>query len=265
VKDPLHEPEGPYSWVFFIVAKLGTSRHRHHPLAVAQYLRNNISDFGSYGGCNVPVACERLITTFSDPANRTAIEGELALAADFYNDGDNAPRRVELPNLDRHVSEPDLRQRRRDRTMREFPFISTCLLVAIGLDHAGGDSYPVLPEPLGTVYRDSSIEYGMVVVDISDVAEIRYGIIGFTTQMMIYDETGREDNEFEDEPAGKRSLFVEEDRPRRPLSAAEYTTKFGDSDPHLTGVLAHTPLVDHSALDRKTQSKPCLSFCFKTC
>jgi hypothetical protein len=130
--------------------------------------------------------------------------------------------------------------------MPEFPFVSTCLLLGVGLPPSMSMSRS---GPLGTVYRDKDIRHGLVVVDITDLENIRFGIIAFTVRLMVWDE-GHEWNL--EGPIGTPVPTLENDRPRRPLSAAQYIAKFRyDSSPGVSE-LEKIPLIDVSVMDRKS-------------
>ena len=72
--------------------------------------------------------------------------------------------------------------------MQEFPLIAACLLQGIGFEVRQGVTRVALPEPLGTVYRDTSIEWGMVVVDITQLNAVRYGIVGLALGQLLWDQ-----------------------------------------------------------------------------
>lgn len=91
---------GPRSFLFYIVAKI---HGLHRPLGVVMCLNIEylaLSDILtiSVEGDLVIGACLRLMNIFSDPANRTIIQAEMALAADFYRQQEN-PLVMELPRL----------------------------------------------------------------------------------------------------------------------------------------------------------------------
>lgn len=260
---------GPESWLFYVVAKLGP---RVCPLAVTHL--EGIEGSGLRGS-KLLRTCIQIIAILSDPANRLAIQAELHLAEEFYRDGRHEPPRTSVPEpascLD--FLELDDIPETWDRGLREFPFISTCLLVGAGYDPSIGASYSVRTEPLGTLYRDDSLAYGMVAVDISDLEKIRYGIVGFIVNQMAevnvrdggdYDPV--EDSPPEDDPVPT----VEENRPRVPLSAESHFKKFhyyasnrpSVQEQTLIGTLAEYQLIDVAALDcRFNEAWPRVSSC----
>lgn len=108
------------------------------------------------------------------------------------------------------------------------------------------------------MYRDDSIEYGMVVIDISDLDKIRYGIVGFAIEIQ-----GQDLDSGDDDVSGTGVPTVEEHRPRKPLSANEYMTRFHPNrfgDPYAFGDtvkrLEEKPLLVISAMDCRRNLSP---------
>lgn len=258
-------PAGPNSWVFFVVAEIAG---RHRSVAVVSSMGDN-DPSDSLQGYPLTACCRRIITIFADPTNHIAIRAELALAASFYTEhgsnSDYGGTSVELPELNRRRDLMSIRERQWDRThVPEFPFIATCLVHGVGFDPHTRRTAPILLEPLGTVYRDDSVEWGMVVIDITHLETVRYGIVGFTVDMAKFIPSLEAERRtafssmgalgpgaFEE---GDDLRVVEDPRPRRALSAAEYMTKFGYKAPlYESGIvtramLAQIPLVDVNAM-----------------
>ncbi|KAI0855457.1 hypothetical protein F4860DRAFT_496272 [Xylaria cubensis] len=223
IPHPLTTPHGPKSWIFYVVAEIAD---RHRPMAVATIPQ---SDTGSMSPAALLIACLHIVSVLSDPANKLTITSELSIAADLYRDDQDLPLPVyELPKMNsqeilRNLSgasseEPDI---------PEFPFISTCLLLAGGLASGNG---PPAAKPLGTVFRDANPYFGMVVFDISDLKNLKYGIVAFQSQNMVFFETldnWRRWRDLGQEPDGPQEEKVEEERPRHAMSAKEYWTRFG--------------------------------------
>lgn len=172
----------------------------------------------------------------------------MSLAAHFYQDGHRPPLH-ELSEPDRPAAEgsPDAEEWRRrahykawDHSPVEFPFVTSCVL--LGSVHRPGSwkSYHVRPLPLGTVYRDTSLEYGMVVVDLTDLDNVSYRIASFASRM-----------EVEGGGLALLGVAVEEDRPRRPMSAVRFMAKFAFVPDEAGAVerLEERPVVKLSALD----------------
>ncbi|KAH7141552.1 hypothetical protein B0J13DRAFT_637305 [Dactylonectria estremocensis] len=69
--------------------------------------------------------------------------------------------------------------------IREFPFISTCLMLGLTSDHVYRTRpHDVQAQPLATTFRDDQPEYGMVILDISDRDDIGHGIVSFPFHYM---------------------------------------------------------------------------------
>ncbi len=172
----------PTSFLFFAVAKLAG---QYRQLAVARYhVEHPIGQ--AQGGLDSVWACLRAMTTFADPANRTAIQGELALAEVAYAQNLLSPPRQPLRNTITQAVIHPLYDREQvgwwwNQRMVEFPSISTCLVLSISsTGHAA--NFATTAAPLGLEFNDNAVEYGMAVLDISDLDCIRYGIVGFTDE-----------------------------------------------------------------------------------
>jgi hypothetical protein len=245
------EPTDPYSWVFFVVARIAG---RHRPVAVVSSLADHIHE-ETLLGSHLTAACQRTVTIFADQANHPAVRAELALAASYYmRDGDREyrPEPVELPEL----RQPTRRKRHWDHaSVREFPFIAACLLQGVGFDAQAGITHVACPEPLGTVYRDSCIAWGMVVVDITELDAVRYGIVGFGVGLMKL-VTSRFNAGYTMGAMGPGAFepgelrILDEVRPRSAMSAAEYMAKFNHTTKDkVNELLARIPLIDAAAMD----------------
>ncbi|KAK3317463.1 hypothetical protein B0T19DRAFT_292510 [Cercophora scortea] len=261
---------GPSAWLFYVVASVGP-KGSHRPLAVTfGEHADGAREDDTMRGSNLLRICQQIIAILSDPDNRLAIRGEMRLAEEFYR---SQPRieRTEVPDLTRLIEGLGLNQlegrtgidgdidgpeRGWDRSHREFPFISTCLLLGAGYDPSTGVTYSVRTEPLGTAYCDDDTGHGMVVLDISDLDNIRYGIVGFFVHLMIDVDARFEDRDGDYDPVEdilpeeEPMRVIEDDRPREPLSASGYMDKFHYRDPdHVAQTLERRSLVDTRALD----------------
>ncbi|KAH9216823.1 hypothetical protein DL95DRAFT_459922 [Leptodontidium sp. 2 PMI_412] len=142
----IREPTEPYSWVFFVVAKIAG---HHRPVAIVSSPGIS-SDEETIRGSPLVAACHRIITIFR---NKTAhVPSRTDRATGNNNSSSNSPKE----GLDHTV-------------VREFPFISASLLQGVAFDAVEGLTLNAYPEPLGTVYRDTLIGWGMVVIDITDL------------------------------------------------------------------------------------------------
>lgn len=285
---PLEHGRGPNSWIFYVLAKIDG---RHRPLAA-------VSSTGAWAEeeslhADRLVAClGRIVTVLSDPANRTAIGNEMALAASYFAAGDDEgvsddnagqgrnlrrPEPVQLPELDRHRSSQSGAERQRpwDReSVPPFPFITAALLLGVSSEPPPGYAGFNRPEPPTTVFRDPDVEWGMVVVDVTDLIRrgvLRYGIVGFKigsarwiNSFGALAQLNADYTRYMGLPPGPLAV-LEAVRTRRAMSAVDYMAKFdwgGDviGDAYIPDfklgahnrnmeLLASLPLVEDAALD----------------
>ncbi|KAK5654205.1 hypothetical protein OQA88_7380 [Cercophora sp. LCS_1] len=231
-KDAKHQDVMPFSLVIFIVSKLDQSPPaQHYPLAVAERIGGEEATEAVLIRDVLEVA-SNAVAVFSDEANRIGIQSEASLAAGFFSNANNAPPRKKLV-VDRYFR---LMQREeRETKMPEFPFILTCLKLAAGIHRD-------TRVPLGSFFSHKDIEYAMVVLDISDLTAIQYGIVAFHTKLML--RTGPPTP-----PTGYRHLFglsrdwgaveyrVQEETSRNPVPAATYVARFSYHPDSPAGIL----------------------------
>ncbi|XXG95203.1 hypothetical protein Hte_001463 [Hypoxylon texense] len=153
-------------------------------------------------------------------------------------------------------TEPETEEELPGSSLAEFPFISSCLLLGAGYEAARHSAYRAEPQPLGTAYRDDSMKYGIAVFDITDLHDVRYGIVAFKINYMAQvrlNSWGDWDPVEDSSPEGEPEVAVENNRPRQPLSAAGYMKKFGyvgyDEGNRLVDELEKAPLVPAEAFE----------------
>ncbi|KAF6829514.1 hypothetical protein CPLU01_07920 [Colletotrichum plurivorum] len=280
---------GPRSFLFFVVADVGPPGPggRHRPLAVT-YRQGR----GHGPSRSMNAACRRIrqvvqdvaraLDIFSSPANRTAIEAERTLAAaEYLRPGRPEPPRVEVPGLPQpsladdmfHGKPQDVEQPgerppssppRVDEWVREYPFISSCLRLALiraddeEEDGAAGMD-DVQERPLATIFRDDALEYGAVVIDVSDLDDVRYGIVGSKIHYVAATGAGFAgtmgwdftESYYHGPPP---RLFLDNSGLRTPLSGAAYVDKFrvGRRKGRLEEWPALQRLERHHVVDRRT-------------
>lgn len=227
--------QGPSSFLFYIVARIGSGGD-YRPLAVASRTNDSDPDNEEFRGSFVPNTCFRVIRILCSPSNRIAIEAERSLADSFYKN--NTLERV-YPAEESEISAWDILEEAETveesqysghgRKIPEFPFLSTCLLVGLSYDASRCRTHDARLEPLGVAFQDVNMANGMVVIDVSELDSVRYGIVAFTIHHMANirlhpseEWDPAESIKPEDEP----ELVLEEERLRIPLSAVEYMDKF---------------------------------------
>ncbi|OJD13216.1 hypothetical protein AJ78_06308 [Emergomyces pasteurianus Ep9510] len=256
----------PISWAFFVVSKIGG---RHRPLAVISCV-GVVEECASLRRGSLLLACRRLLAVLGDPANRRAIQAELALATDYYiRRGSNfCPEVAELPEF-RRTHDVDCRFSDWDTvTAAAFPFITSCAFQAIAVDPLDPCPRNVFVEALGSVYRDTSLEWGMVIVDISDLEVLHYGLVAFPVGPMEFMRDHQAALNATDHDPGMEVRWIyktgelrvmQEDRPRWPMSAAEYLAKFfEDEQPEeeMATALKKIPLIDVTAMELVWPPRP---------
>ncbi|KXX74458.1 hypothetical protein MMYC01_208609 [Madurella mycetomatis] len=244
----------PRSFVFYVVADVGFpgTHDSHRPLAVTYRQGHGPGPCrnGSRSAQRVHHVlqdCARIISVLTEPANRVALEAELALAVAWYRGGHHSePDRVEIPdapqpgydfspwksNWKEKPGKPDMPELPWAPGIREFPFVSSCLRLALNRDGTYGTRLgDVQEQALGTVFRGDKLEYGIVVIDISDLDNVRYGIIGLKINYIAnidltanpsgwdYIESWVPDQEL--------VIKLEESRSRSPLCGTGYMNKHG--------------------------------------
>ncbi|XWW96263.1 hypothetical protein V2A60_004236 [Cordyceps javanica] len=199
------------AYLFYVVARVGPDGS-HRPVAVASWPgKRRSSSSSSVAGplaFRVARACLRLVTIFSATGNRVAVEGELGLAAVLY--ADEASRQ----DADGLVA---------------FPVLSTCLLVGLRFDPSHDACFDHQLEPLHRAYQDTSPEYGAVILDITNLDNVRAGILAFPIHHMgtvALHPRQRWDSFESPQPNAGPVPVVDEQRPRVPKTLEQYLRAF---------------------------------------
>ncbi|KAI9036632.1 uncharacterized protein KD926_001645 [Aspergillus affinis] len=263
----------PRSFLFCVVANVGP-RGTSRSLAVAyrQGRDSKILPSSLERMNNVVADTLALIEILSDPANRAPLEAERALAEDRYrrfqrDSEDEGNWRPSVPDTSQPpfvVPDSSYREEQaqplpdlpwRDDGPREFPFTTTCLLLGLLRDD-GTRPGDIQLQPLSTVFRGDCNEYGLIVLDISDLdSGVKYGIVAFPVRYMaeVFCH-GPDWDPIEDQPPVKEpDVVLVSPRPRVPLSIVRWIRKYlhcGDpeKDPNVLK-LEDRPVVDGTALD----------------
>ncbi|KAJ5897816.1 hypothetical protein N7504_008104 [Penicillium tannophilum] len=276
--------KSPRSFLFSVVANVGPhGASRSLAVAYRQGNDKDISVSSSERVENVVADILALIKIFSDPANRAPLEAERALAEGWYgrSQGDNEAESNERPSIsdspqppfvipdgsqeeEQSQIQPELPWH--DDGLNEFPFTTTCLLLALlrnDGDSNATNSISTRPgdvqlQPLSTLFRADCLEYGLVVLDISDLdSGVKYGIVGFPVRYMAevsyWCETGGWDPVEDPPPEKEPDTVLASPRPRVPLAISPWLRKYFyhmnlEEDPRFL-ILKNTPIVYAAALD----------------
>ncbi|KIA75760.1 hypothetical protein HK57_00440 [Aspergillus ustus] len=273
----------PRSFLFAIVANVGPNG-ASRSLAVAYRQGNNYIKETYLERVDHFVADTlALIEILSDPANRAPLEAERALAEDWYcrsqgaaavdcSERPSVPDSVQPPWVPWHERSERLQHRPqlhwRGNTVTKFPFTTTCLLLGL-LDDSRDENAKatkksrtrpgdVQLQPLSTAFRGDCIEYGLVVLDISDLdSGVQYGIAASPMRYMAdveYEDEPGDWDPVEDPPPQKEPDVVPfSPRPRVLLSIHQWLSKYFPYD-HLKNDpsflrLDDMPLVCTAVLD----------------
>ncbi|KAJ9490293.1 hypothetical protein VN97_g2949 [Penicillium thymicola] len=280
----------PRSFLFSVVANVGP-RGASRSLAVA-YRQGNDTDASVSSQArveNVVADTLALIEILSGPMNRAPLEAERALAEGWYrrsqggNKTESTTERPTIPDTPQPpFIVPDGSWRREqpqilpelpwhDDALNEFPFTTTCLL--LGLLHDDDDATnsnstrpgDVQLQPLSTVFRGDCAEYGLVILDISNLdSGVKYGIVGFPVRYMAevsyHSKEGGWDPVEDPPPKKEPDIVLISPRPRVPLSILRWLRKYLyymslDAGPSVLR-LEDRPLVNAAALDCTFVSTP---------
>lgn len=200
---------GPGAFLFYAVARIGPDGS-HRPVAVASWPGKKRSSSSIAGplGVRLTRACLRLATIFSAAGNRVAVEAELGLAAVLY--ADEASRQ----DADGLVA---------------CPVLSTCLLVGLGFDASHDACFDPQLEPLHRAYQDASPEYGAVILDITNLDDVKVGILAFPIHYMgtvALHPRERWDPFESPQPDAEPVPVIGEQRPRVPKMLEQYLRAF---------------------------------------
>lgn len=222
-------------WVIFAVAK---TWGRYYPLGVIctprpGRLSNSLYD--TRRDDSIFASISRLICTLSDQSNRNALEAELDMAVEYYSSG-GAEKLLPATNIPLHSdgyeagSEAEA-QEMNNNTGYAFPFLISCLLSG-ARDDSGWmqqlHNWNTLPQ--STVYDCLNLEVNAVVLDITDLANIGYGVVSRMIENVAWLPTNK--NPFNSTKLGSDVINTEGHQQletfysRKPLSFKEYQEKF---------------------------------------
>ncbi|KAI0884592.1 uncharacterized protein GGS22DRAFT_200347 [Annulohypoxylon maeteangense] len=166
---PDHDGRGLDEFIYYITTSIDGVLH---PLAAV--IHTAFAMPLAHSGQQILHSCAGIITLLTDPANRFAIESERSMAVDYYRGG--------CSESDWDV--PDNFLTGNEFAYHEFPIIQTCALLGASLVSLGpkgkGDGYKFGTANLADVHKYLHPQYyGMVIIDITDLDDLRYGIMQF--------------------------------------------------------------------------------------
>ncbi|KAL5356182.1 hypothetical protein BJX96DRAFT_171371 [Aspergillus floccosus] len=271
----------PRSFLFSVVANVGPGGASRSLVVAYRQHHDKYNSAGSWPRVRHMVTDTlALIEILSDPANRAPLEAERSLAEDWYrrSQGGNDPHVNERPSVpdtaqppfvpwNKHAEpvQPHPQLPWRDDTLSQFPFTATCVLLALLRDDSDDNATDrnrtrpgdVQLQPLSTVFRADCTEYGLVILDVSDLdSGVKYGIVAFPVRYMAEVWCRCEgiswDPVEDDQPVKEPDVVLDSPRPRVLLSIAqwlrEYYYSFGQDNPSILK-LEERPLVNAAALD----------------
>ena len=254
------QKQGPRSLLFYIVANVGPGGSSR-PLAVAYRQGNDLSR-SSLRVTNLVDDTLSVITIMSEPENHAVLETERARAVDWYiqqeHDGISSkppalPDSSQPPFLpwNAHwepVSRPELPN---NGSSIEFPRISELLV-----DGLSRGTESTRKGDIQLPFTGNRLEYGMVLIDISNFESVTYGIVAFPVCYMAtvfyHSEYGGWDPVEDGHPREEPDITLVDERPRQILSILDYIRKhfpFLDVDPKVLELEAHPRIRDSSSLD----------------
>ncbi|KAF9884957.1 hypothetical protein FE257_000867 [Aspergillus nanangensis] len=268
----------PRSFLFAVVANVGPGG-ASRTLAVAyRQHHDEYNSQTSWGRVHhMVIDTLALIEILSDPANRAPLEAERALAEDWYRRSQgNEPLIHERPSVPDTAQPPFVSayKRRepgqqqpplpwRDDAPSKFPFIATCVLLALLRDGDATGCIRTRPgdvqfQPLSTLFRADCTEYGLVILDISDFnSGVKYGITAFPMRYMAEVEYHSEMTGWDPiecpSPEKKPDIILVSPRSRELLSISQWVSKHyywsGLEEAPCILKLDERPLVNTAALD----------------
>ncbi|PVH94463.1 hypothetical protein DM02DRAFT_633684 [Periconia macrospinosa] len=237
----------PRSFLFYVVANVGPGGSSR-PLAVA-YRQGNDFDFRYFPRVEY-LANDILsvLTILSSPTNRGALEAECVQAKNWYlehqrqenADPEEGQRPPALPDTPQPlwtgypqrmenwkvVMQPELPPRSDNTSPIEFPVTSNYLVEGLLRGNKTTRKGDVQLQPLTLPFYGNCLEYGMMVIDISHLSRITYGIVAFPVRYMAFVEYWHDRGGWDpcdDEPPEQEPDIVHvDDRPRVPLSILGY-------------------------------------------
>lgn len=259
------DEKSPRSLLFYVVANVGPGGSSR-PLAVAYRQGNDVSRSSSRvaGLVNDTLS---VINILSDPAHYVTLKTERARAMDWYlqrQEENQDSRPSPLPDLQqppfmawnakwKPILLPELPN---NDIPVEFPETSELLVEGLLRGTESTRKGDVQMQPLTLPFGGNCLEYGMVVVDISDLGRVKYGIVAvpvcYMANVFYHSEYGGWDPVEDEQPKEEPDVVLMEERPRILLSILDYVRRyfpFLEDDPEVLELAAHSRVEDSKILD----------------
>lgn len=220
-------------WAIFAVAKILGNYLPLGVICTPRSGRNSYVSFGEKRDDSIFASISRVICALSDQTNRTAIKAELDMAVEYYSSG-LAEKLLPATPISLH-SDGYKAGAEATETGYSFPFIVSCLLQGAREDMGWAQQlsrWDVLP--LSTVYDDRNMEVNAVVLDITDLSDIGYGVVSRTIERISWLPTNKDP--FNSQRLGSDIINangqeqIEDFYPRKPLSMKDFQEKYDDID-----------------------------------
>lgn len=257
----------PRSFLFYVVANVGPGGSTR-PLAVAYRQGHDISRSPLSRVEHLVNETLFLVKALSEPVNSDAIVEERELAKKWYRDHEDAhkrqPRPAALPDTPQPpfkgwkdkwepILQPELPYK---GVPREFPAIAVCTLSSLIQANESTRIVDVQLELLSTPFYGNCLEYGAVVVDISNLQNVKYGIVAFPVcymaDVVYHSQYGGWDPVEDDPPQKEPDIVLVNERPRVFLSILDYLRKyfpFMEDDPKVLELQAYPCVDDPGVMD----------------
>lgn len=228
------------SFLFYVVANVGPQGSTR-PLAVVYRQGNDVSPSPQARIKYLVNDILSVLKALSEPANCASLEAERARAKHWYRQHQKAGPGVRsdaLPDSQQPlfrgskdewtpIWQPELPQ---NVAPTDFPVTSTCLVEGLLRGTESTRTGDVQLHPLSNPFYANCLEYGMVVIEVSNIERLKYGIVAFPVRYMaevIYHSPDGEWDPVEDDPPRKDPDKVLVDkRPRVPLSILGYLERY---------------------------------------
>lgn len=202
----------------------------YYPLATIAFLDKKLEDF-VFNTSDLFLICRGIVSLLSGPIHRDAFDAEIRSAQSFYSERGGGREWLAANSIGFSPSMPDPSMESAvnwERQMKllsmkfkeepcPFPYLLSQLLrVACRAQTRSAFSSFWGPVPINTTYNGRNNSYGAVVVDITDLENIGFGLVAPLARSW-----------FIEGQLKQTERTAEEYAPRKLLTATEYNAQFG--------------------------------------